>query len=251
MTHRAPDFIIVGAQKAGTTSLYNCIRQHPQVLAASKKEIHYFSRFYNKPLNWYLEHFPERDDQVLSGEASPFYLLHPQSANRIAQAYPQIKIIILLRDPVQRAISHYHQQYRRGHETLPMMEAFKKESQRTEHAWQNLLANKQLSGSALQKFSYLKRGEYIHQIKRYETCFPADQILVLESQDFFGHPYDMLSLTYGFLGIDPDFKPEDLWPRKPGGYEEADSEILSFLQQYYAPFNSQLFEHLGKKFNWS
>lgn len=250
MTHQAPDFLIIGAQKAGTTSLYNCLKQHPAVSPARKKEIHYFSQFYRKGLAWYLEHYPLRDDEQLSGEASPFYLFHPQSARRIAEVYPHIKLIVMLRDPVERAISHYHQQHRRGHEKLPMLAAFEQEPKRIGKAWEKLLRDEQTSASLLQQCSYLKRGEYLSQLQRYEQYFPARQIHLIESRDFFNQPQDTLQLLYHFLEIDPDFVPADLWPRKPGLYADTDPTILNYLHHYFKPHNEALFRHLGRTFPW-
>lgn len=250
MTHQAPDFLIVGAQKAGTTSLYNCLKQHPSVLPARKKEIHYFSQFYHKGLPWYLDHFPSRDTHQLSGEASPFYLFHPQSARRIAETYPDIRIIILLRDPVERAISHYHQQYRRDHEKLPMLEAFEQEPQRIAKAWEKLLRDEKTSASKLQQCSYLKRGEYLPQLLRYETHFPIQQLHLLESRQFFTEPQTSLSGLFQFLHIDPDFVPKDLWPRKPGHYSDTDPAVLDYLRDYYRPHNEALYKHLGRRFDW-
>jgi len=248
--HRKPEFLIVGAQKAGTTFLYNCLKQHPDILPASTKEIHYFSQHFNKGLDWYLQHFPERESGKISGEASPFYLFHPHSAQRIASELPEIKIIILLRNPVQRAISHYHQQARRHHEKLSMMEAFQTENKRIGSAWNNLVAGKQLSGMKIQQCSYLKRGEYLEQVQRYENYFPAKQLCIIESNDFFDHPQKTLPRVFEFLGVDPHFSPADLWPRKPGNYEDAEPEVLDFLNEYFASHNEALFEQLGYRFDW-
>lgn len=248
--HQAPDFLIVGAQKAGTTSLYNCLKQHPAIVPARKKEIHYFSQFYRKGLSWYLEHFPLRESSRLSGEASPFYLFHPQSARRIAETFPEIRIIIILRDPVERAISHYHQQYRRGHEKLSMQEAFQQEPERIAKGWEKLLRDEQTSASKLQQCSYLKRGEYLSQIQRYETYFPASQIYLMESRNFFDQPSSALQKLHAFLQIDTDFLPKDLWPRKPGNYADTDPAVLDYLRTYYRPHNEALFAHLGYRFEW-
>lgn len=250
MTHRAPDFLIIGAQKAGTTSLYNCLKQHPEVSAANTKEVHYFSRFYARGLNWYLQQFPEREDGQLSGEASPFYFLHPQSARRIAETFPRIKLVLILRDPVERAISHYHQQKRRGHETLDMLSAFQNESQRIDQAWQRLLRDERISGIKVQQFAYLKRGEYLEQLLRYRQYFPEQQIHLMESHAFFEAPYPNLAQLFAFLGIDPAFKPTDLWPRKPGNYQKVDPAVLDYLRTHYRPHNEALYQHLGKRFSW-
>jgi len=250
LLHRSPEFLIVGAQKAGTTSLYNCLKQHPDIQAAKKKEIHYFSQYFNKGLDWYLQHFPERESNKLSGEASPFYLYHPHSAERIASQLPQVKIIILLRNPVQRAISHYHQQARRHHEKLAMLEAFQKEDERISSAWHKLLAGKQTSGVKIQQCSYLSRGKYLEQILRYEKYFPREQIMIIESTDFFDHPQETLSRLFNFLGINTNFMPTDLWPRKPGNYADTDPEVLHYLNEYFTPHNKALFQHLGYSFPW-
>jgi len=113
----------VGAQKAGTSSLYSYMVQHPQVLPAARKEIHYFDRHYDKGLRWYRRHFPLRarlSSERLSGEASPYYLFHPHAPRRIAETLPDARILMLLRNPANRAISHYFHEARVGREKLPL-----------------------------------------------------------------------------------------------------------------------------------
>ena len=247
---QAPDFIIVGTQKGGTTSLYKFMIQHPDIMAASTKEIHFFTRYYDKGEDWYLSHFPVRMPGKLSGEASPFYLFHPTAAERIAKHFPNTKIIMLLRNPAQRAISHYHQQFRREKETLGMMEAFEAEPGRIEEPFQKIAHGEQKSGNAVQQFSYLKRGLYLEQIKRYQALFPAENIHIASSEAFFEDPCAILSGVFQFLGVDATFQPKDLWPRKPGGYQEVESDIRSFLDSYFAEANKALYQHLGVDFHW-
>src|SRR5437763_1646364 len=113
-----PDFIILGAQRAGTTSLYEYIVDHPQVGAASKKEVHFFDRHYTEGVNWYRAHFPpavrrqrfenRTGKRFLTGEASPYYLAHPMVPERIAAVAPDARFLILLRNPIDRALSHYY-----------------------------------------------------------------------------------------------------------------------------------------------
>lgn len=248
--HQQPNFIIVGTQKGGTSSLYSCLTQHPSVMPASKKEIHYFSQYYHQGMDWYLEHFPVRPNSMLSGEASPYYLFHPLAAERIAKDFPHIKIIIMLRNPAQRAISHYHQQARRKHEKLSMLEAFTNEEQRIAKSWQRLLDGDNLHGATVQQCSYLKRGQYLEQLLRFEKHFPSEQIHLLESEQFFSQPLDTLSAVFEFLQIDSTFTPPDLWPRKPGNYEKIDEDITCFLENYFKGPNQALFQYLGQEFNW-
>ena len=250
--NKKPDFIIVGTQKGGTTSLYRCLSQHPSIvpLSEKKKELHFFSSFYNKGNDWYLEQFPEKTPEQISGEGSPFYLFHPHAAERIADTLPDVKIIIMLRNPIHRAISHYHQQYRRNHEDLPMMEAFKKEEERISGDWQKLINKKQVSSETVQKCSYLKRGEYLEQIKRYKKYFSDQQILIIESESFFQDPRQELEFVFKFLAVDKTFQPTDIFPRKPGSYQDTPTDILNFLENYFKPHNEALFSYLDQHFSW-
>src|SRR5687768_13237463 len=99
---RLPDFLIIGAQRGGTTSLYRYLTEHPEIDPAVRKEIHFFSRHHEQGLDWYRAHFPRRDESSLVGEASPNYLVHPDVPARVAAALPRVKLIALLRNPVDR-----------------------------------------------------------------------------------------------------------------------------------------------------
>ena len=106
MPARMPDFLGIGTQKGGTTSLHQWLSHHPQVYLPECKEVHYFDLNYNESQNWYKRHFENAKRSQKCGEITPFYLFHPSSAKRIKQTIPEIKLIVLLRDPVERVISH-------------------------------------------------------------------------------------------------------------------------------------------------
>jgi hypothetical protein len=135
-----PDFIIIGGQRCGTTSLFNYLTQHPDVFPSCPKEVHYFSIHYHKGVNWYRSHFPlvmqksyvERghDRRFVAGEATPYYIAHPHAPQRIAETVPEAKLIVLLRNPVDRAYSHYHYEVKNGLETLSFAEAIDREDER-------------------------------------------------------------------------------------------------------------------------
>ena len=183
-----PDFIIVGAQRSGTTSLYRYISEHPDVIPAIRKEIHYFDLNYEKGVNWYRRHFPlckhidflskTRGVNVITGEASPYYLYYSLVPNRIYSTIPDVKIIIMLRNPVDRAYSHYFHEKRLGKEKLSFEDATRNESER-------LLDNNNDGDFSHQHYSYLSRGKYIEQVKRYFEVFIKDNILIIGSEDFF------------------------------------------------------------------
>src|ERR1700730_9070734 len=136
-----PDFLIIGTQRGGTTSLFHYLEAHPCVRPAVNKDLHFFDRKYNKGLAWYRGHFPTRVERYyaqkirgrafLTGEASPSYLFHPHTPGRVAQAVPHVKLIVLLRNPVTRAYSQYHHAVELGHETLSFEDAIRGEEERT------------------------------------------------------------------------------------------------------------------------
>lgn len=121
-TLKTPDFIIIGVQKGGTTSLYSYLTQHPQIAPATQKEIHYFDFNFDKSTDWYCSHFStsSEGEYLLAGEASPYYIFHPQVPQRIYDLFPQVKIIALLRNPVERAISHYYYYIKIQYESLSL-----------------------------------------------------------------------------------------------------------------------------------
>ena len=114
-----PGFLIIGAQKSGTTTLFAMLGTHPQLTRPTDKEVHYFSLHYERGEAWYRRHFKGE----IAFEASPYYIFHPAAPERIRATIPNAKLIAILRDPVQRSISHYFHSVLKGHETLPMLEA--------------------------------------------------------------------------------------------------------------------------------
>jgi len=120
-----PNYLIIGAQKTGTSSLFNYLSMHPQVINSNKKEVHYFDKNFERPLNWYKQFFPFKfiANNYTIGEATPDYLYHPFVAQRIYNTIPGVKLIIILRNPVERVISHYFQAVRKNNEQRPIMQA--------------------------------------------------------------------------------------------------------------------------------
>ncbi|RAQ39531.1 deacetylase sulfotransferase, partial [Arthrospira sp. O9.13F] len=137
-----PHFIIIGTQKGGTNSLYQYLCQHPQIIPAASKEIHYFTLNYHQPPQWYQSQFPRLPHpQQLTGEGSPYYLYHPAVPQRLHQYSPQVKLIVLLRNPVDRAISHYYWEVKLGCEPLSLEKAIAAEAGRLKGEQEKLSAN--------------------------------------------------------------------------------------------------------------
>lgn len=245
-----PHFLIIGTQKGGTSSLYSALTQHPQILRAARKEVHFFDQHYGRGSAWYARQFPACAAEHITGEASPFYMAHPLAAQRIAEHCPNTKLLVLLRNPADRALSHYQQEFRRHHDPLTFPEALAAEDQRTQQDWQALAAGRLLTHSTAQRFSYRERGHYAKQLQPFLQRFPREQLAIFSSEQFFQEPLSVLAQLYRFLGVDASFQPIDLFPRKPGNYGPADHAVRQSLVQYYEPHNEALFSLIGQRFDW-
>ena len=237
-----PDFIIIGTQRGGTTSLYRYLSEHPGIGSAWRKEVHYFDRHYEHDMDWYLAHFPKRGKFEMVGEASPFYLFHPEVPRRVRDTVADVKLIALLRDPIDRAYSQFQMTTRRGIESLSFEEAIEREPER--------LAGSDASGLAWRQFSYLTRGHYDEQLQRWFSLFPRERFLILKSEDFYTTPEPILHETQEFLGVDRA-SPEEFKPYHLTDYgAEMDPATRTRLREHFAPHNERLYELLGRDLGW-
>ncbi len=187
-----PDFVIVGAQKGGTTSLFRLLSQHPDIRPAERKELHYFSLFYDRGLDWYRDRFPATEEGEITGEGSPYYLFHPRAPEMMAETVPQARLIAMLRNPVDRAYSHWNHEvttvsrmYKRTVEPLGFEEAIEAEEERLRGEEARMLENAGYFSFNHQHHSYLSRGVYVDQLERFFRFFDKERMLMLGSEDFF------------------------------------------------------------------
>jgi hypothetical protein len=256
-----PNAIILGAQKAGTTALFALLSRHSMVLTSCIKEVHYFDLHYDKGLDWYRAHFPlvREAEEVASGntlpavlEASPYYLFHPAVPTRIAQLIPSTRFIVLLRDPVARAWSHYWHERTRGYEWLSADVAFRSEAQRLGGEEERLLAEPRYRSHAHRHFSYLARSRYANQLERWFGLFPCPQFLVLRSEDLFASPATTLSLTLRFLELPDEADLQSAPPpgaRNSGEYPPLPEALLGHLEVQLAESNAALRTLLDSTFS--
>lgn len=186
-----PNFVGIGAQKSGTTTLYKMLKAHPEIYLPECKEVHYFDNNYTKGISWYKKHFSNRGHSKIFGEITPHYLFHKEAANRIHREIPQTKIIMLLRDPVERTLSHYFHARQRNFEMLELQDALCAESRR-------MKSNKPF---IIQRHSYISRSKYIEQIDRYENKFHKNQMMIIKSEEYFSNTDSIKELIYSFLGV--------------------------------------------------
>ncbi|MDQ3693514.1 MAG: sulfotransferase domain-containing protein [Chloroflexota bacterium] len=233
-----PGFIIIGAQKGGTTSLHRYLTEHPDVGGSVRKEVHFFSWFYAKGMDWYLAHFPQQGKHAVVGEASTSYVSDPEVPARVREAVPEVKLIVLLRNPIDRAYSQYQMNVRKEFEPLSFEEAIAAELER-------LRAAPDRSSEQWRHASYLTRGLYADQLTRWLAVFPREQLLVLQSEAFFARPQEGLARSLEFLGQQP-WQPPEYEVYNLGTYGGGMGDATrARLAEYYAPHNQRLYDMMG------
>ena len=207
-----PHFLVIGTQKGGTTSLHKLLSLHPDIFLPECKEVQYFSLHADKPISWYAKQFNVAKPGQLRGDISPYYMFHPEAPRRIKQLLPKVRLIALLRDPVERTLSQYFHAHRHGFEELELHAALAAEPARL------------ASGDtySLQKHSYLSRSCYLEQLDRYEALFAKRQILVLRSESLFNKTEAIWERIQRFLHIQDRPLPMPL-PRANAGQGEANN----------------------------
>jgi hypothetical protein len=249
----SPSFIIIGVQKGGTTSLFNYLVQHPDVKQPFRKEIKYFDCNYTEGFSWYRANFPPKmklRDGLITGEASPHYFPHPLAAERIAQKFPTIKLIVLLRNPVDRAYSHYQHMVRGGNETLSFEQAIEAEPARLEGEEERIIADVHYPLHNYMNYTYLTLGMYRKYFQHWFKVFPREQLLILKSEDLYSHPSETYKETLNFLGLRA-WEPEG-FPifNKQGQYDTMYPATRKKLVEFFEPHNKQLYAFLGRDFGW-
>lgn len=245
-----PHFIIIGTQKGGTNSLYQYLCQHPRILPATGKEIHFFTLHYDRGWDWYRSQFPPTaDGRLLSGEGSPYYLFHPHVPRRLYEGCPGVKLIVLLRDPVDRAISHYYWEVRLGCEPLSLEEAIAAEPERLLLETEKLLADPSYYSFNHQNYTYLSRGIYVEQLQRWMSVFPREQFLILRSEDLYADPETTVNRVFEFLEL-PEHHPSHYNRYNAGNYSPVPEPIRRQLRDYFRPHNRRLAQFLGWDLGW-
>lgn len=236
-----PTFAIIGTLRSGTTSLYQYLCQHPQILPAIKKEVDFFSWHFSKGIDWYLSHFYKLPDNCLTGEASPSYFSYELAPERMFSALPKIKLILLLRNPVDRAISHYHHAVSFNWEHRSISEILTAEKKQIK---ENLV----IPIDAV-PLSYLIPGIYLKYVQKWLSFFPKEQLLILSSEELFSQPEKTMQQIYDFLELPVDQLPE--YPNyNPGKIAKIDPVLRQDLSDFFLPYNRELEDYLGQKFDW-
>ena len=252
-----PDFVIIGAMRAGTSTLYRYLRYHPQTKGCPPYEVHFFDRVYDKGVKWYRAHFPfefqlksKNGKRVyITGEKTPRYLPDPHVPERVKSVIPDAKFIALLRNPIDRAYSHYQWSVRRGYETLSFEEALEVEEKRLQELEERIKREELWRQPGYRWFSYKTRGKYAEQLKNWFKYFPREQILIIKSEDFYQDSRNVFKKILDFLGLDYWY-PENVPPVRAPKYPPMSAKTREKLAEYFKPYNRELYNLLGIDFGW-
>jgi hypothetical protein len=261
---RGPDFVIIGAKRGGTTSLYNYVLEHPSISPLFPgrqhiKGVHYYDSNYHRGLRWYRSHFPLQAGgthlarpgikPAIAGDASPYYLFHPLAAERLARDFPDVRIIVFLRDPVERAYSHFKERTHHGGETLSFEAALDAEEERLCGEAERIRTEPTYLSAEHENHSYLAQGRYLDMLPRWFGLFPREQFHIAASEDLYGDPQRHVNEVWSFLGLAPG----RLASRVRHNYLPAPDikpQTRQRLQEALADHNRGLEELLGRSLPW-
>lgn len=261
--HRArmlPSFLIVGAERCGTTSMFYVLRQHPAVFSAMlpRKEVHYFDQKHGLGLAWYQCHFPlatrarlvTRDiGAPVAFEATPNYMFHPLAADRIHRDLPDVRLLVMVRDPVERAYSAHAHQTGFGFETEPFERALELEDTRVHGEVERITADPTYYSFNHSHYTYRARGYYADQLDRLERVFGPERIHVVDSGDFFDSPGLVYDQVLDFLGLPrrgyPTFTSQNARPRSA-----MPASVRATLDEHFQPYDERLTRWLGREPSW-
>ena len=259
-----PDFVILGGQRCGTSSMYKYLGRHPQVAPSLRKETDYFTIDYDKGEAWYRAHFPLRarrrtaqlrGRRLVSFEATPDYLFDPRAPLRLADLLPDTKLVIMLRDPVERAFSHYHHNIRLGLEDLSFRDALAAEDERIAPDVAAMRENPLSRVVNYRRYSYVSRGHYGEQIARWLDLFDRGRILFIIAEDFFERPGEELHALEEFVGIEawspPDFVNYSYTGSALADNPELPPHLRRELEDRFASTHADIEELTGISVPWN
>jgi hypothetical protein len=253
-----PEVLVIGAQRSGTTTLYRVMSDHPDLVRPTfSKGIGYFDVNYDRGERWYRGHFPLRPvartrhggSLPVAFESSGYYSFHPLAAGRIARDLPGVKVVMMVRDPVERAHSAYKHEFARGFETESFADAVALESQRLAGEVERMLEDPTYTSFEHRHHAYVGRGEYSTQVERFHRELGADRVHVVDADDFFADPVTQLEELTSWLGLSP-WTPSTVeqWNARPG--DAMTDQLRAELRQHFEPFDRRLEELTGRVPSW-
>ncbi|MCW2797914.1 sulfotransferase [Nocardioides sp.] len=255
-----PSFILVGAQRAGTTSLFRALMSHPLIHSANyHKGVNYFDVNYARDFTWYQGHFPttahlrkrtrEMAGEPITFEASGYYMFHPRAAERMARHLPDVRILAMLRDPVERAYSAWKHELARGYETEPFERALELEDDRLAGQVDRMIADGDYQSFSHRHHAYLRRGQYAEQLVRLHQFFAPDRVHAIDSESFFERPETTYGGVLDFLALPPVLPDRfDRWNGRPSAPMPEATRLR--LREHFSSHDRSLAALLGRDPAW-
>jgi hypothetical protein len=252
----SPTFLVIGGQRCGTTTLFRVLSEHPAVLRPTlSKGIGYFDVEHHRGFRWYRAHFPLRLTGRLRGagtqtfESSGYYAFHPLAPGRIAAELPGVKVVLMARDPVERAYSAHSHELARGFETETFERAVALEPERTAGEEQRLRADPRATSHAHRHHAYLARGRYDEQLARFADALGRDSVYVMDAGRFFAEPIEELAALFAWLGL-PAWVPAEVPRENARTRAPMSAELRARLRDCFAPHDAGLADWLGRPPSW-
>ena len=262
--HVLPDFLVLGSGACGTTSLVELyLRSNPEIIPSNNNEIFFFDINYKKSLNWYKLFFPTYirkycrkiiGKKTLVCEATGNYFFHPYAPERIKKSLPNVKLILMMRNPVERTFSQYRRQVRNGFQTLSFEEALEKETALYEKEFKKFLENEDLEKDVDTRISIIARSRYSEALERWLKYFEKSNFLFINSDSYFKNPIDEYSRILSFLELSPHnpvvtgkrgINPSEIYKNI-----QLRNDTREKLKKYFVPWNNKLFNLIGEQFDW-
>ena len=256
--HVLPDFLLIGASMSGTTSLYQGLVEHPNIHTAKIKEIQFFGTKYPRGINWYRYHFPSKFEKFVSkikkekfvtGEGTTRSLDYPHVPKLVKEIIPNVKLILILRNPIDRAYSHYNTAVKNKKMTLSFEEAIKMEEVKIKGEMKKMEEDMNYISYKYSFNAFLNRGKYYFAIKRWMNIFPKNQFFVIKSEDFFKNTKKIFGELHEFLDV-PKFNFDSDVIYNERKYTTMKSKTRDDLIEYFRPYNEKLYKLLDRDFDW-
>ncbi len=257
--HTTPTYLIIGAAKCGTSSLHEYLMQHPCVGKVLTKQLHFFDRYFERGTDWYkvclpfvwnkfyVEHYLKKN--FATGEATAHYINHPSAPKRVAEILPNVKIIVMLRNPVDRAYSHYQMEFNNKNEDLSFEDAISEEPNRIKGEIEKLEKDSSYYSKNFPHRAYIDSSKYVNQLEKWSEYFPIEQFHFVKTEDFKINPSKIYNETLEFLDL-PKHELGEYKKIRERKYEKMSDTTKKDLLEFFKPYNDRLYKMTGKNFQW-
>ena len=249
---RSPDFIIIGSQKAATSSLHSYLSEHSHIYPSLVKELHFFNMHYDRGMNYFKSFFPIGHKDKLTFETTPDYIDHPLAPQLCHQHFPNVKLILTVRDPVKRAFSHFNfvQGWDEKESKLTFEDGLAKEKERMEKAHELMKTDRYNSAIMFSYYGYTRKGEYARHLENWLKYYSLENIHIIDFEDIKKNIDQVIENLCSFIGIPVEPVKSEKRENVTRYNSEMDSETKEKLVKHFADHNRQFFQLIGKEFLW-